>query len=273
MKKILKQILFLSLMVSVFASCKKDENQTLYQGAAKPVALTASNYSDPTILNSSKTSAEVLTLDWNNPEYKFNTGASSYDVVYLIQVDTVGSNFTNPRKQEIAVPANLTKTFKSGEFNDILVSGSKLKLKEGIPHEVEVRIKATLGNNAAPVYSNAFSFVVTPHEDLNKPRLWITGSGTGSNWTNSPPDSQEFTYLGDRKFQIEIDFQPGGQYKFLSKRGAWQPQWGGCEPTGGSISENPGGGSDPKEINTPDEAGKYRITVDLDAKTCTIVKI
>jgi hypothetical protein len=272
MKKILRQILFLSLIMSVFASCKKDENQTLFEGS-KPVVLTASNYTDPTVLNSNKTAAEVLTLSWNNPEYKFNTGASSYDVTYLIQVDTVGSNFTNPRKQEIAVPVSLSKTFKSGELNDILVSGAKLKLKEGEPHEVQMRIKATLGNNAAAVYSNAFSFVVTPHEDLNKPRLWITGSGTTSGWTNSPPDNQELTYLGDRKFQIELDLQPGGFYKFLSKKGAWQPQWGGCPPTGGAISENPGNTNDPDAISTPDEAGKYRITVDLDAKTLTIVKI
>lgn len=272
MKKIFKQLLFLSLIMSVFASCKKDEYKTFYLGASPNIVLNASNYTDPTVLYKNLTLNDVLTLNWNNPEYKFNTGPSSQDVIYLIQVDTVGSNFTNPRIQEIAVPVSLTKTFKSGELNDILVAGSKLKLKVGIPHEIQMRIKATLGSNAVPVYSNPFSFFVTPHEDLNKPSMWITGSATVGGWKNDPPDNQELTYLGDNKFQIEIDLQPGGQYKFLTSKGNWRPQWGGCPPEGGTISVNDGD-NEPQPINTPNEAGKYRITVDLDAKTCTIVKI
>ncbi len=272
MKSIIKSLFLLTLIAGFFSACKKDENQVKYEGGTNPV-LTASRFVNPMVLLLNNQGADVIKFDWTNPDYKFNTGLSSQDVNYAIQFDTVGSNFTNPKMVEVAISKDLTKTFKSGELNDVIVGVTKLKLAKDIPHEIEVRIKSTMFNGTAALYSNSLTFTITPHEDPNLPRLWITGSGTPSGWTNDPPINQEFNYIADRKFEIEMDFTPGNQYKFLTKKGRWQPQWGGCSPSGGPITENPGGGTDPDAINTPADPGRYKVSVDLDAKMCTVVRI
>jgi hypothetical protein len=272
MKSIIKSIFLLALFAGFFSACKKDENQVTFQGGTNPV-LSASRFVNPMVLLPNNQAAEIIKFDWTNPNYQFNTGLSSQDVSYSIQFDTVGSNFTNPRMVEVSVSKELTKTFKSGELNDILVGVTKLKLLKDVPHDIEVRVKSNLFNGSVPLYSNSLIFTITPHFDPNIPRLWITGSGTPSGWTNSPPFTQEFNYIGDRKFEIEMDFTPGNQYKFLTKLGSWQPQWGGCGPLGGTISENPGGQQDPDAINTPSDPGRYKVSVDLDTKTCTVVRM
>ena len=154
------------------------------------------------------------------------------------------------------------------------MSASKLSLQPNIPHNLEVRIKATLTNGAAALYSDPVELTgIVPYPDPNVPTLWITGSATASGWTNTPPDPQKFTYLGGLLFELVIHLEPGGQYKFLTKQAQWQPQWGGCGPAGGTLTVNPGGGTDPNAIDTPPVAGDYKITVDLTPSNphCTVV--
>ncbi len=264
MKKILKQLFFFSLLAVIFASCKKDENQVIFEGGTDPV-LEARDFTTPATLLLANQNDHLLTLAWTNPDYKLNTGISSQSVSYTIQIDTVGANFTNPKKVEISLLSDLSYSFTVNDFNDALVSATKLSLKADIPHNIEIRVKSTMSNGTVPLYSNVVTFNdVTPYPDPNVPRLWITGSGTPSNWTNTPPADQEFTYLGDLKFELLINFAPGGQYKFLTKQGQWQPQWGGAPATGGPLSVNPGGGTDPAEIVTPAVPGLYKLTVNLD---------
>jgi hypothetical protein len=273
MKKILKHLFFFSLLAVLFASCKKDENQVIYETGTEPV-LEARDFSSPVTLLIANQNDHALTLAWTNPDYKFNTGISSQNVSYTIQIDTVGANFTNPKKVEIAVLNDLSFDFTVNDLNDALVSATKLSLKADIPHNIEIRIKSTMSNGTVPLYSNVITYTdVIPYPDPNVPRLWITGSGVPSNWTNTPPADQEFSYMGDLKFELLINFNPGGAYKFLTKQGQWQPQWGGCSPAGGPLSVNPGGGTDPAEIATPAVPGLYKISVNLEASDprCTIV--
>ncbi len=273
MKNIIKHLFIAVAMMASFASCKKDENRVQFEGGTNPV-LTASRYTDPMVLLLNNLNAEVIKFDWTNPNYQFNTGLSSQNVTYTLQFDTVGANFSSPKLGEIAIANDLNVVLTSKQLNKVLVGLDFLELEPYVPHNIEVRVKASLTGNTVPLYSNTLSFIITPHEDPDIPRLYITGDGTPSGWTNAPPrPAQEFTRISGKKFEIEMDFTPGKLYKFLTKHGAWQPQWGGCGPAGGSILENPGGQSDPDAISTPADPGRYKITVDLEVKTCTVVRI
>lgn len=267
----LKKIFLLPLLVALFASCKKDEKQVVYEGGTNPVL--SMSATGPFVLQESQSARDAITFNWTNPDYRFNTGVSSQDVTYTLQFDTVGSNFTNPRMSEISISKDLRKTLTVLQFNDAIAGVTKLALEPLVPHDIQVRLKSNLVNNTAVLYSSPLEFTVTPFPDPNIPTLWITGDACASNWTNTPPSSQKFTWIRDKLFEISIDFVPGKIYKFLTKQGQWQPQWGGCGASGGTISENPGGGSDPDAIPTPAVAGTYKITVDLNAKTCTVVRI
>ncbi len=280
MKKLLKYILpFLLIYLS---SCTKDENRIYYEGGTAPV-LTASTTA-AVVLDSNFKNQQAMKFSWTNPDYKFTTGISSQDVVYILEVDTTGANFTNPKKQEIAIARETEVTYTVKELNAIV---SRLELTENVSHNMEFRIKATLGSGSVPLYSNVIKRTITPYLDVAVPlpptnELYITGDGTPSGWTNSPPAAQKatpvlasLTQSGYTSFTITMALTPGKYYKFLSTLGAWQPQYGGKDANGGDLGYNMGlpGQSDPDAIPTPATSGTYKITLNFRTGKYTVEKL
>lgn len=277
MKNLIK-ILFGTIFTAVvILSCKKDENKVFFEGGTNPV-LTVSSSAN-LFLDSTKKNTTALTFNWTNPAYRFNTGISSQTVTYILQVDTTGSGFTNPSIQETSISANLTVSFTIKEVNTFL---NKLLMERDIPHNMEFRIKSTI-NGAVPLYSNVIKIVITPYLDVAVPlpppvppstigALYITGDAMPSDWTNNPPTLQKFTRLSLTEYTITVNLAPGKFYKFLSKLGYWQPQYGGKEANGGDFSANMGGGTDPDAIPTPAVAGSYKISLNFISGKYTVVK-
>lgn len=271
MKKIILSFLALAGLVIAFSSCEKDENQVVFQEGKAPVL--SATIVDSIALAKDNKDLPAITFNWTNPNYKFNTGQSSQDVNYVVQMRKQGgSTWTNTSISSV----NINSTITQGAFNDFLVKSTAeggLNLPFDAVSLIEVRVVSYLGAlgaaNTTNLNSNILVFKVKPYSVL--PDLWITGDGTASGWTNTPPNTQKFTYdPGTRKFTISIMLTSGKAYKFLEKQGAWQPQWGGCPPTGGNISVNDGSGSDPDAIGTPAVTSTKTIIVDLSAKTCVI---
>ena len=278
MKNILKQIFFLTTLVAFFASCKKDENKNYFEGGTAPV-LKASSTS-AMVLDSTKKNNLAIKFSWTNPNYQFNTGNSSQDVIYVLQIDTSGANFTNPNLQEVSISKELSISYTIKDLNTFL---SKLDVLENISHNIEFRIKSTIAGNAVPLFSNVIKIVITPYLDVAVPippptapaligDLYITGDGTPSSWTNTPPVQQKFTRVSKVEYFIIMNFTPGFYYKFLSTLTQWQPQYGGKVATGGDLGFNMGGGSDPDAIPTPAVAGSYKVTVNFKTGKYTVVK-
>ena len=272
MKTIISRLFFISILAGLFASCEKDENKIYYEGGTAPV-LTAST-TNALVLTGANASNQALRFTWTNPDYSFTTGVSSQDVIYVLQVDTTGSNFTSPTMQEISVSRDLELGFTVKELNAVM---TKLEMLENIPHNIEFRLKASLANNTVPLYSNVIQIRITPYLDVVVPipptgELYITGSGVPSDWTNSPPPAQKCVKVSNTEYNITIALSPGLQYKFLSTLGAWQPQYGGSSATGGDIGYNMGGGSDPDAIPTPSVGGTYKITLNFKTGKYSVVK-
>ena len=277
-----KGILIILAAVVVLASCKKDENKIYYEGGTAPVLVASAT--TPLVLDSTKKNQSAMKFTWNNPDYQFTTGLSSQDVVYILEVDTVGANFSNPKKQEISVSKDLEVNFTVKELNSIL---SRLEVVENMPHNIEFRLRSTLGTGSVPLYSNVITRTLTPYLDVVVPlpptgELYITGDGTPSGWTNSPPASQKATPVassmtasGPTSYTITMALTPGKYYKFLSTLGQWQPQYGGKTADGGDLGFNMGlpGQSDPDAIPTPSAAGNYKITLNLRTGKYTVEKL
>jgi hypothetical protein len=272
MKRYFNSILTVLLLVSAITGCKKDEKQVVFEGGTAPVLTGA--YRGPVVLTIPDRAKTAFTLSWTNPNYMFNTGLSSQNVNYTMQFDTVGANFTNPAKQEVSVSNELTATFSVDDLNKIM---TRMSLVADIPHNLEVRVISNI-NGAVPLTSNAIRFTgIVPFEDFAIPppstnELYITGSAVPSSWTNTPPMSQKLTRVSRGEYFIIMSFTPGGQYKFLSNQGQWQPQYGGSSATGGPIGFNLGSGSDPDAIPTPSEAGTYKVTLNFTTGRYTVVK-
>ena len=273
MKRLITNYLFAAFAVAALAGCEKDENQVVFQGGTAPV-LKASSTSALLLLPANAANSAVK-FEWTNPNYRFNTGVSSQDVTYFLQVDTTGSNFTNPGMQQVSISKDLELNMTVKDLNSVL---TRLNLLENIPHQVEFRIKSTIGGVALPLYSNVIKITVTPYLDVAVPipptgELYATGSAMPSDWTNSPPASQKLTKVSNTEYYWQGTLAPGKQYKFLSTLGAWQPQYGGSSATGGDLGYNMGGGSDPDAIPTPSDPGTYKVTLNFKTGKYTVVKL
>ncbi len=270
--KTIYRLSMLLLFASILFSCEKDENKIYFQGGTDPV-LSVSD-SSALVLTHDNAEQTAVTFSWTNPDYLFTTGVSSMNVSYLLQVDTTGSNFSSP--QEISISSDLSITFNDSVLNAVL---TKLNLQENIQHDVEFRLKSSLANNSAPLYSNVVKMVITPYLDVAVPIpptgiLYITGDGTTSGWTNTPPETQVCTKISNTEYSIVAHFKPGFYYKFLSTQGFWQPQYGGSSATGGDIGYNFGlpGQSDPASIPTPGEEANYKVDLNFKTGKYTVTK-
>src|ERR1043166_4439310 len=157
MKTIFRLTVLLVSASFLFAGCEKDETKLYFQGGTSPV-LTAMPGADVNYLNADKV---ALTLNWTNPNYTFTTGVSSLDVSYNIEIDTVGSNFTNPAKKVITVSKDLSYSFTAADLNDIMQN--QLSLDTGAEHNLQFRVISSLTNNSAQLTSNSVQLNATPY--------------------------------------------------------------------------------------------------------------
>jgi starch-binding outer membrane protein SusE/F len=279
MKKSLKYFVVFTVVLALFYSCKKEENRVVLEGGTAPV-LTAST-TGPLVLNIADAAKPVIRFSWTNPNYRFNTGVSSQNVTYTLEVDTTGANFTNPLKQEVSTSNELSRELTVKDLN-ALFTAAKLNLKDGVPHNIEFRLKASLATNgAAPIYSNVIKMVITPYLDVAVPlpdngTLWITGDAATSGWANplgAPFDqNQKFTMVSSGVYELTLNLPGGGNYKLIQKQGDWSSQYHMI--TGGTWS---GGDFEKKDADPgfpgPPTAGRYKITVNFLTGKYTVVKL
>lgn len=286
MKNIFKTLLLLVTGATLLNACKKDDNQVIFKGGTNPV-LTASSSTIP--LSFANSAQRALVLNWTNPDYQFSTGLSSQDVTYKIEIDTVGANFTNPKKQQVSIANNLTVDWTQGQFNDFLLN--QLELKPNMPHQVEIRVISSLANNAVPLTSNTLTYTVTPYPippkvtppgtpvgnpptDWVDGRLFMVGSATPGGWNNPvPTPAQEFRKISSTLYELTIQLNPNEFYLFLPVNGSWDTKFGamganGSNNVNGDDFKNGGG-----DMKAPGEGGNYKIVVDFQRGKFTVTKL
>jgi hypothetical protein len=263
-------------------SCKKDENRVIYESGTAPV-LTSSSTADM-VLDINKKDMTALNLTWTNPAYRFNTGISSQNITYTLQVDTAGSNFTKNRNlQEMAIANELGVKLTVKDVNTFL---SKMELSSGKPYNVEIRVKAALINNSLPLYSNVVKMKITPYLDFaveppgtlannyDDGQLWVTGDCFPSDdWANPLPApydvSLKFTRIDKLHYELTAVFDKGGGYKLIQEPGVWSTQYHALkagEAMSGEFEKkdadpqfaSPGAGTYKIEVNF--QTGKYKLT-------------
>lgn len=275
MKNILKLLLGTCFIAAILLSCKKDENQVVYVGGTAP-ALTANKTSIP--LSFLTKDNEAVKFMWTNPEYKFNTGISSQDVNYIIEIDKNGANFGSANKFSIAISKELSRTLTQGELNDILLN--KLLYTPGVARNVEIRVKSFLAANAVMLSSNVLIFMVTPYAIPPKVAppasgtLFMVGSATPGGWNNPVPDpGQKFTQVSPTLYELTLALSPGNSYLFLPVNGSWAAKYGYI----GANNANNVNGDDFKDgggdMLSPAASGNYKIQVDFQRGVFTLTKL
>lgn len=272
-------ILLTAFLGILLSACEKDENKVFFEGGEEPV-LTSSASSIS--LNFANADQQLMKLNWTNPNYRFNTGVSSQDVNYVVEIDVVGANFQSPNKQSVSASQELSVTFTVGQFNDFLLN--QLELQHSVPRDIEIRVVASLGNDGAgSLASNALTYTVTPYsippkvEPPASGNLFITGAATPASWMtdgDAEVPSQKFTRLSDTVFELSSIALTGGEsYLFVPVYGNWGAKYG-YDGAGNANNVNgddfiPNGG----DMKAPDASGNYKITVDFQRGKFTVTKL
>ena len=278
MRTKIKTIGLLLGMAFVFGSCEKKENRVIYEGGTAPV-LTASTSAVALTPPPADESREALRLRWSNPNYIFTTGVSSHDVSYTLEIDVAGNNFNGKNKYSTSIAKDLEKSFTILELNAIL--GNTMLLKFGQAYTLEARIISNLALNAVPLTSNKVTFTATPYapppkvEPPTNGTLWATGNAFASGWSNPLPApydvSQKFTKVSNTLYELIVDMPGGGNYKLIQEQGVWGTQYhmiaGGTWESGTFRKRD----AEPGFIGAP-SAGRYKITVDFQLGTFTVIK-
>ena len=271
-KKIIIYTFSLIALVVISTSCKKVENQVTFDGGTAP-ALTSSSTAPIVLLVINKDNP-AFTFNWTNPNYKFNTGVSSQDVTYTLQVDTTGANFTNPRKGEIVISKELSKSLTVKEINTVLLG---MNLLEDMPHNMEVRVKSTLANNSVPLYSNVIKIVMTPYLDVVWPvpaKLYLTGSASPASWMNGgDPENvaQRFTKVSNVKFELTIALSANNSYLFVPVYGDWSNKYGFTGSGNGNATVGESFKPNGSDMKAPATSGTYKIVVDFKTGKWSII--
>lgn len=276
MKNTFLKLFLPSFLLVLLWSCEKEESRVYFEGGTPPVLTSTVTGTIP--LSFANKDQEALRISWTNPAYKFTTGTSSQNVTYQVEIDTTGSNFTNPNRKIISISNDMGLTLTQDQLNDYLLN--QLQLSTTMSHNVEMRVRATLGSSAAPLYSNVMKFTAKPYAIPPKvappasSKLFIVGSATPKGWDNPvPAPSQEFTKISESLYEITVPLIGGGSYLFLPVNGSWSVKYGAL---GANNTNNPNG--DDFMINggdmiAPAASGNYKIQVDFQRGKFTLTKL
>lgn len=275
-----KYSIFFSLLLALLiGACKKDENKVTFEGGTAPELTASTNTINLAFVNADN---QAVKLSWTNPEYRFNTGVSSQDVNYVVEIDLAGANFNSANKQSVAVSRDLTITFTIAQFNDYLLN--QLLLVPGQQRDVEVRVKASIGSTDAGIlYSNKLTYTVTPYAippKVTPPssgKLFITGGATPASWMgggDAELASQRFTQVSATLYELaSIELTGDGSFLFVPVYGDWSHKYGGV----GANNSNNVNGDDFKpeggDLKAPAATGNYKIVVDFQRGKYTLTKL
>ena len=169
----------------------------------------------------------------------------------------------------------LTTSFIAKELNTLLLNRG---YAFNVPVDMDVRLKASYGNNNELKLSNVVKIKMTPYKVPPKValpaslKLFIVGDGTAGGWTNPMPvPSQEFSRIDETTWGGIFQLTGGKSYLILpTNNNVWDIKYGG---TGGNNSNNVDGdnfkvgGSD---LKTPAASGMYKIIFDFQQGKFTV---
>ena len=275
MKKYLNKLLITAgLGMFILTSCQKQIAEVYYEGGTAPVL--SASLKDTIKLVAKDSTKTAITFTYTNPNYIFSDGLSSQNVTYTLQIDTLGSNFTNPSIQSITGDLSQSSSVTVGFLNQLLATKLGLALNQN--HNIQVRLVTSLTNNQAKLISNTLNFSVTPYSPpplITPPStgtLFIVGSATPGGWpplTNSQ-SVEQFTQVSSTEYQITIQLTGGGEYKLVATPGQWNEQWSVAiqdDPTevnGGSFILNG------NNTLAPSVTGNYDIDVNFQTGKFTV---
>lgn len=173
--KTIKYILFLSLAVSLFASCEKDDEKVVYHpenAVSGEMDALGTSY-ELTAANAAKL---METFKWSKSDFGYSAG-----ITYTVQMDLAGENFEN------AVDVFSVMGSDSSDVTVEVVNRAMLALQkvyeypDNSKQTVEFRLKSTITEAAEPLYSDVITSDITFYVAFPE-TMFMIGADFG-NWS------------------------------------------------------------------------------------------
>lgn len=287
MNSIFKTLSLAVVTTVMLWSCEKEENKVILTGGDAP-EVSASSIVDSTDFNFIGSANTAVILNWTNPGYTFNTGITSLDVTYTIEIDLIGANFGSASKKQFVVSKDLTYSFTVEALNTIMLRDMKLPLNT--EQFIEMRVVSSLANGQPALVSNTVQLPGYVTFDIPPAvlppisgTLYITGSATPASWQcgcgDAAPTDQIFTQVTPTLYELTVNLTGGGSYLFLPRYGTWNavapdPEKYGF--TGGNNENNTSGDTFKAkggDMIAPAASGRYKIVVDFKEGKFTVTPV
>ncbi|MDI9871768.1 SusE domain-containing protein [Flectobacillus roseus] len=234
MKKII-QYLCLSLFLQSLVACENDEVKTYMsaQTQAPKLSSTQTNY----VLSANTANDSTVSLTWARSDYGFSAAAK-----YTLQIAKAGTNFAAPK--EVSLGNATSFKYTTADFNQLAILQG---LKPSAVGQLEVRVKSSVSESVADLYSNTLTVSVTPYiVVINYPSLWVAGDFQGWNPATAPKISSRnsngiyegYVWISGGTRQFKLTSQPdwnGIAYGWASSTTTGTDVSGTINTSGGNL--------------------------------------
>lgn len=260
MKKIYKHLLLFAIASMAITGCEKDENmqpEGQWDLIAPTITLPAA---DQSIILDQETPNETITFSW---EPAIST--AGYAITYAVVIDTLGStNFDTPI-YEVASSNSGSSTSAVVSFAEIdeALSVSGYAANESTPLTWAVK-SMSLSKTA---YTSQSIDITRFEDEIIPTRLYISGTATEN--ANNLSEAIQLKRLNNSEgnpsniHEVYTSLTAGNSFKFYSENTLPAHQYGGSD---GELVKS-------GLPITVTENGVYRITVNLDDNTYSLLKI
>jgi hypothetical protein len=267
MKRIFLIFMVIAGLSFTYSCSKQEKDPVLNLSQSTKPAFTNPVAPAVFVLEQANADLELTNFQWSPAVYTLTELESTK---YILQMDVIDNTFSDPVTLQSSEATSFSISVAA--MNQKLLG---LDLTAGVAQDIYFRIISFIVDQAGSesLTSDVLTVTVTPYTDevVVKP-IYLLGDATDAGWDNSI--ALEMSYSGGSTFSIVTNLQAGKFLKFISKRGAWAPQWGtdaNGTAEGGNLVYRPDEvTADPPAIPSPATAGEYKITVDTANLTYTV---
>ncbi len=248
----MKRLAYIALAgILIMASCNKAElGPVVSDNPTAPTILEP--VSGAALVLTDAAAQDTLTFVWTPADYGFDAA-----VTYTLEFAKAGSDFVG--SGTVGITVNDTLKISVEDLNNKMIAS---ELMDGVLTNIELRVKAVVSTAIADLYSPVLPVGVNPYlVEVIYPQLQVPGAYQG--WDPGNNNTVIFSLKSDNKYEGYLFFpEANNEFKYTVGAG-WDVNYGDTgadgtlEPSGDNIKAG--------------EAGMYKLNVDLNNKTHTLV--
>lgn len=229
-------------------ACTEEERTVMTDNPDAPVL--TSPASGQSIVLDSETAAQPLVFSFDPANFGFSAAVS-----YTVQMAESGTSFENPIDVGNSNGAEVSIT--QATLNQRLI-GRGYAPEEGV--QMDIRVRASLGDAVDPVFSEATTISVTPYsEALEFTKMYVPGDYQG--WSPENENTVIYSANNDDVYEGYVHILGGSGAFKVNEEPNWDINYGGAN---GTLERN---GPD---LTIGEPFGTFRLKVDLNNLTYEI---